>query len=173
MVELPKTEQELQDLIDKAVSAKVDELTAKHNNDMAGVRKSYEDKIKKAQDQANMSVEEKAQQLAKEKEEATQQELTELRAYKKTSVLKERLAKENLPSYFANDNRLLSAEDGELDKAIKTVKGEYEASLPKGNTHSSVVQVTGNATNPNGGGDNKDKAYNSLGGVLKNVLGDK
>ena len=170
MVELPKTEQELQELIDKAVSAKVEELTAKHNNDMAGVRKSYEDKIKKAQDQANMSVEEKAQQLAKEKEEATQQELTELRAYKKSSLLKERLVKENLPVYFANDNRLLSAEDGDLDKAIKTVKSEYEASLPKGNTHSSVVQVTGNTNQPNGN-ESKDKAYASMGGVLKNVLG--
>ena len=170
MGELPKTETELQELIDKAVNAKVEELTAKHNNDMAGVRKSYEDKIKKAQEQANMSVEEKAQQLAKEKEEATQQELTELRAYKKTSVLKERLAKENLPSYFANDNRLLSAEEGDLDKVIKTVKGEFEASLPKGTTHSSVVQVTGANPQPNGG-DTKDKAYASMGGILKDVLG--
>ena len=146
MVELPKTEQELQALLDQAVKAKEDELTAKHNNDMAGLRKSHEEKLKKAQEQANLSAEEKAQQLAKEKEEATQQELTELRAFRKSTLLKDRLAKENLPSYFANDNRLLNAEEGELDKAIKVVKGEYEASLPKGNTHSTVVNTAGGNT---------------------------
>ena len=154
MVELPKTEQELDALIEEQVKAKIEELTSKHNGEMASLRKSYDDKIKKAQEQANLTAEEKAQQLAQEKEQQTQQELSELRAFKKSSVLKERLTKEGLPTYFANDNRLITAEEGDLDKVIKVVKGEYEASLPRGNTHSTVVP-TGNGQKPNAGGDNK------------------
>ena len=169
MVELPKTEQELNALIDEKVNAKVEELTSKHNGEMASLRKSYDEKIKKAQDQANLSAEEKALELAKEKEQQTQQELTELRAYKKSNVLKERLAKEGLPSYFANDNRLLSAEDGDLDKAIKVVKTEYDATLPKGNTHSSVVQTITTTAQTNSG--NKDKANAEMNSVLKGMLG--
>ena len=63
MVELPKTEQELNDLINASVQAKVEELTAKHNSDMASQRIKYENDIKKAKEQANMS----AEQIAQEK----------------------------------------------------------------------------------------------------------
>ena len=170
MVELPKTEQELNALIEEKLNAKVEELTSKHNGEMASLRKSYDDKLKKQQEQANLSAEEKARQLAEEKEQQTQQELSDLRAFKKSTTLKERLTKEGLPSYFANDNRLLSAEDGDLDKAIKVVKGEYEANLPKGNTHSSVVQVT--TSNPtNNSGADKEKANAEVNSMLKGMLG--
>ena len=170
MVELPKTEQELNALIEERVNAKVEELTSKHNGEMANVRKSYEDKMKKAQEQANLTAEEKALQLAKEKEQETQQELTDLRAYKKTSILKEKLAKEGMPSYFANDNRLLSAEEGDLDKVLKSVKTEYEATLPKGNAHSSVIQTTTQPANSNAGSDRED-AFRKAGEVLQQAFG--
>ena len=170
MVELPKTEDELNTLIESKVNAKVEELTSKHNGEMANMRKSYEDKIKKAQDQANLTAEEKAQQLAKEKELETQQELNDLRAFKKSTTLKERLTKEGLPSFLANDNRLLSAEEGDLDKVIKVVKGEYEANLPKGNTHSSVIQVTSQQATANKDS-LKDEAFRKAGEVLNNVFG--
>ena len=169
MVELPKTEQELNALIEEKLNAKVEELASKHNGEMASLRKSYDDKLKKAQEQANLSAEEKAQQLAKEKEQETQQELSDLRAFKKSTTLKERLTKEGLPSFFANDNRLLSAEDGDLDKVIKVVKTEYEANLPKGNTHSSVIQVT--TQQPSGKESEKEEAYRKAGEALQKVFG--
>ena len=170
MVELPKTEDELNTLIESKVNAKVEELTSKHNGEMATMRKSYEDKIKKINDQANLSAEEKAKQLAEEKEKLTQQELSDLRAFKKTTTLKERLTKEGLPSFLANDNRLLSAEDGDLDKVIRVVKGDYEANLPKGNTHSSVIQVTTQQAKTNGDSA-KEEAYRKAGDVLNKVFG--
>lgn len=170
MVELPKTEQELNALIEEKLNAKVEEMTSKHNGEMASLRKSYDEKIKKAQEQANLTAEEKALQLAKEKEELTQQELSDLRAFKKSTTLKERLTKEGLPSFLANDNRLLSAEEGDLDKVIKVVKTEYEANLPKGNTHSSVIQVT--TQQPQASGDSaKEEAFRKAGEVLDKAFG--
>lgn len=169
MVELPKTQEELQTLIDSAVNSKVDELNAKHNNDMAGLRKSYEDKIKKTQDQANMSAEEKAKQLAEEKEKALNDELVELRSFKKKTNLEAKLEKEGLPKYFSNDNRLLSAEDGELDKVLKVVKEEYNGSLPKGNQHSSVVQTATGSVQQQGQ-DQKQVAYDKAAESLKNLF---
>ena len=170
MVELPKTEQELNALIEEKVSAKVDELNSKHNGEMANLRKSYEDKMKKQQEQANLSAEEKAQQLAKEKEQETQQELNDLRAFKKTTTLKERLTKEGLPSFFANDNRLLSAEEGDLDKMIKVVKTEYEANLPKGNTHSSVIQTTVQPAQTSKDSE-REEAFRKAGDALQQAFG--
>ena len=51
MTELPKTEQELNDLIDAKVQEKIAEETAKHNGAMASMRKKYEDDLKKAKEQ--------------------------------------------------------------------------------------------------------------------------
>lgn len=170
MVELPKTEQELNALIEEKLNAKVEEMTSKHNGEMANLRKSYEDKMKKKEEEANLSAEEKAKKLAEEKEQETQQELNDLRAYKKSNTIKERLTKEGLPVYLANDNRLLSAEEGDLDKAIKVVKADYEANLPKGNTHSSVIQVT--TQQPQASGDSaKEEAFRKAGEVLDKAFG--
>ena len=170
MVELPKTEQELNALIEEKVNAKVEEMSSKHNGEMANLRKSYEDKMKKQQEQANLTAEEKAKALAEEERKATQQELSELRAFKKTTTLKERLTKEGLPSFFANDNRLLSAEEGDLDKVIKTVKSEYEADRPKGNQHSSVIQTTTQPASTGKEGE-KEEAYRKAGEALNKVFG--
>ena len=167
MVELPKTQEELDALIEEKVNAKVEELTSKHNNDMASLRKSYDEKIKKIQNEANMSAEDKAKQLAEEQAKAKEQEFNELVAFKKTTLLKERLVKENLPAYFANDNRLLNAEEGDLDKVIKTVKTEYEASLPKGNQSSTVVPVS--TTTPSSS--KESKGLEGFAKVLEEAVG--
>lgn len=169
MVELPKTEQELDALIQERVKAREDELTSKHNGEMASLRTKHDAEIKKVKDQASLSVEEKARLLAEEKEQETQKELNDLRAFKKGKILEERLAKEGLPSYFKNDTRLLSAEDEQLDTAIKSVKKEYEDTLPKGNTHSSVVQTHSNPTVSKQ--DETQEVYNKAGDVLKNIIG--
>ncbi len=167
-IELPKTEQELNDLIEAKVKEKETELESKHNGQMATLRKKYDDDIKKAKEQAGLTAEQLAQEKVKEQYEADQKELNELRAYKKTSEISQKLAKEGLPSYFKNDTRLLNAEAGELDKVIKDVKKEYEASLPKGATHSTVVQQ-----NAQGQKQTNDKAelYASVGESIKNALG--
>lgn len=113
------------------------ELQAKHNSEMANMRKKNESEVAKAK----MSAEELAKAQAEEEKLALETELNDLRNYKKQNVLTERLAKENLPSFFKNDTRLLNAKDDkELDNAIKSIKNEYASSQPKGATHSTVVQ---------------------------------
>lgn len=146
MVELPKTEEELQTLINQKLEEQKEAHKRELNEIAYKTRKEEEAKLEKYKNDMKLSDEERAKKLAEEKEKALNDELNDLRAFKKTSAIKDRLAKENLPAYFANDNRLLNAEEGELDKVIKVVKGEYEASLPKGNTHSTVVNVANGNT---------------------------
>ena len=165
-MELPKTEQELNDLIDAKVNEATEKLTAQHNGQMATLRKKYDDDLKKAKEQAGLTAEQLAEEKIKEQNEARDRELSELRAYKKSSILTEKLAKEGLPNYFKNDTRLLNAEDGDLDKAIKDVKKEYESTLPKGATHSTVVQ-TAQGQKPK---DDKTELYASVGESIKNAL---
>lgn len=167
MTELPKTEAELQALLDAKANEVTETLTAKHNGEMANLRKKQDDELKKAKEQANLSAEELAQQKIKEQQDADREELESLRAYKKSNELASRLAKEGLPDFFKNDARLLSAEDGNLDKVIKDVKKEYEATLPKGATHSTVVSTP---TGAKPQGDGKTAAYEAMGEALKGIL---
>lgn len=167
MTELPKTEQELNDLIAQKVQEKADELTAKHNGEMATQRKKYDDELKKAKEQAGKTAEEIAQEKIKEQQERDAQELTELRQFKKNTVLGEKLKKEGLPDYFKNDTRLLNAEDGDLDKVVKDIKKEYDSYLPKGATHSTVVPNAQNQPPV----DKKQDAYNKMGEALKELTG--
>ena len=157
------TETELQAKIEDAVAKATQELEKKHNAEMYNARKE----IKELKN-ASLSQEERQQQELKEKELALGQELNDLRVFKKSTILNEKLAKENLPSYFKNDNRLLTADDGDIDKVIKDIKKEYEASLPKGNTHSTVVQQSGSQTPIIS---DKDKANLEFGKALKDALG--
>ena len=148
-MDLPKTEQELQTLIDDAVSKATATLTAQHNDAMAKERIKYDKKLDDFKKSMELSEEERAKKLAEEQAKAITDELNDLRAYKKGTELANRLEKEGLPKYFVNDNRLLNASDNDLDKAIKVVKGEYEATLPKGNQHSTVVNMGGGDNQPN------------------------
>ena len=170
MTELPKTEQELNDLIEAKVNEATEKLTAQHNGAMANLRKKYDDDLKKAKEQANLSAEELAQEKIKEESEAKDKELNELRAYKKQSVLTEKLAKEGLPAHFKYDTRLLNAEEGELDKVIKDVKKEYDQTLPKGATHSTVVQTSTTSAQPKSD-DKQTAAFEALGSALQQALG--
>lgn len=172
-MELPKTEQELQAIIESAVNDAVkkatDELIAKHNGEMATMRKKHDDQLKKVREESSMSAEELAQKRADELAQANAQELADLRAFKQGTILKEKLTKAGLPSYFINDNRLLSAEEGELDKVIKVVKAEYDASQPSGTTHSSVVQVSGSGAKPTQSSTEQanEQMGNAIGELLK------
>lgn len=168
MTELPKTEQELNDLIAAKVQEKADEMTAQHNGAMANMRKKYENDLAKAKEQAGKTAEEIAQERIKEQQEADQKELAELRAYKKSGEISKRLAKEGLPDFFKNDTRLLNAEDGTVDKVIKDIKKEYDASLPRGATHSTVVQTSTTGGNPQE--TEKDKAFEKMGEAIKSLI---
>lgn len=167
MTELPKTEQELNDLIDAKVQQVVAEETAKHNGQMANMRKKYEDDLKKAKEQAGLTAEQIAQEKIKEQDEAKDRELNELRAFKKSSVISQKLAKEGLPDFLKNDTRLLNADDSNIDKVIKDVKKDYEAGLPKGATHSTVVQTASGQKPTN----DKSQVYEAVGEALKQALG--
>lgn len=157
------TEAELNAKIEEAVGTATKDLIAKHNSEMAKMRKENKD-LK----DANLSADDRAKKEFEEQQEATLKELSELRAYKRSSLISERLAKEGLPTYFRNDNRLLTAEEGNLDKVIKEIRKEYEATLPKGNQHSSVVNQSGGVkpnTTP------QSEAYAQLGSALKDIIG--
>lgn len=169
METLPKTEQELTALIEAKVKEATDQLEAKHNGAMATMRQKYDADIKKAREQANLTAEELAKQKIEEQREADQKELAELRNYKKTNELSQKLDKAGLPQHFKYDTRLLNAEDGSLDKTISEVKKEYEATLPKGATHSTVVN-SGGGTQTNKGGD-KSALYESVGSTIREALG--
>lgn len=168
MVELPKNEAELQALLDAREQETAEKWKAKHDGEMASMRKKHDEELKRAKEQANMTAEELAEQKYKEQQEAKDKELNELRAYKKQGIIGSKLEKEGLPSFFKNDSRLLNAEEGDYDKVIKEIKKEYEAALPKGATHSTVVpnaQGSGNKQQ-----DDKQAAFNAFGEALKEVV---
>jgi len=168
-MELPKTEQELNDLVEAKVNEATEKLVAKHNSDMANMRKKYDDDIRKEKEKAGLTAQEIAEQKIKEQQEADQKELNDLRAYKKSNEISSRLAKEGLPSYFKNDTRLLNASETELDKVVKDVKKEYESTLPKGATHSTVVQTAFGQTPKDG--DKKAQVNEAVGDAIKKSLG--
>ena len=168
MTELPKTEQELNDLIAAKVQEKTDELTSQHNGQMATMRKKYESDLAKAKEQANMTAEQIAAEKVKEQQEAKDNELNELRQFKKNTILTEKLKKEGLPDFFKNDTRLLNAEDGNVDKVIKDIKKEFEAFQPKGATHSTVVPTQNQTVNKQQ--DDKGVAFEKMGDALKELI---
>lgn len=149
---------ELDAKINEAVEAATANLNSKHNADMAKLRKENTDLRNASKSQ---------EQLKQEQDEAVANELAELRSFKKGKVIEERLAKEGLPTFLKNDARLLNASDDDFDKTLKEVKKEYEAYIPKGNQHSSVV-------NTNTGGpalSEKDQANLAFGKALKDLVG--
>ena len=167
-MELPKTDAELQALLDAKAQEVTDNLTAQHNGAMANMRKKYESDLAKVKEQASMSAEQIAEQRIKEQQEHDAQELAELRQFKKTSELSERLKKEGLPDFFKNDTRLLNANDGDVDKVIKDIKKDFEASQPKGATHSTIIQSASNQPSQN---DAKSQVFEQVGNALKDALG--
>lgn len=169
MVELPKTQEELDALLSERENQTRESITKEFNDKFAKQRTQHQNEIDKLKADMGKSAEQLAEERIKEQQERDANELAELRNFKKQTILGEKLAKEGLPSYFKNDNRLTSAEDGDLDKVIKEVKKEYELTLPKGNTHSSVVQQSG--SKPTQQLSEKEQAYESLGNVLKEVVG--
>ena len=168
MVELPKTEEELKALLDARAEEVTKELNAKHDRDMSALRVKHKKELDEAQLSQEQLAEKKAQELQAEKE----QELNDLRTFKRTTIIKEKITSAGLPQYFVNDVRLQSAEEGDLDKVVKVIKTDYEATLPKGSTHSTVVQ-TGGTTTPKGGtsgGKTDGPDYSPLAGALEEVL---
>ena len=155
------TEEELNARIEEAVNSKTKDLIAKHNGEMATSRK----RIKELEN-ANMSQEDLEKKVREEQDKALQDELTELRSYKKGKVIEERLAKEGMPTFLKNDSRLLNANESDLDKVIKDVKKDYESYLPKGNQHSTVVQTSTNVPQKT-----EDQAKKEFGQALKELIG--
>lgn len=169
MVELPKTDAELQALLEENSNAIREELKKEYDNKFAEQRKKHDNEIAKIKADAGKTAEQLADERIKEQQDKDANELLELRAFKKNTILGEKLQKEGLPSYFKNDNRLLTAEDGDLDRVIKDIKKEYEATLPKGNTHSNVIQQ-GGSVSPTIGKSTEQIANEKMGEFLDNML---
>lgn len=151
------TQAELDAKVEEAVKSATDELVKKHNKEMYDSRQE----LKKLKDASKDQ-----ETLKREHDEEIERELNDLRAFKRTSIIGDKLAKEGLPTYLKNDSRLINAEDGELDKVIKIVKKDYEDSIPKGNAHSNVIPTGGIAPV-----DNKEDAKVQFGKALKDLVG--
>lgn len=164
-MELPKTEEELQLLINQKLEEQKEAHKAEVNAAAANARKDAEAKLEKYKQQQALTDEERAQAIAKEKEDQLNAELNDLRAFKKKAVLEARLEKEKLPKYLANDARLISAEDEQFEKVLKEVRKDYEGSLPNGNTHSTVVQTTTREA-----GKSADKGQGEFAETLKSLI---
>lgn len=159
MEKIELTEEELQAKIDEAVKTKVAEkeaeLKKQHDSDMAQMRISAKDAqekaVKKAVEEANLSTEEKAKKESEEKFAELERENAELKAYKHQTVVTDALAKEKLPVFLKNDSRLVGAKtEEELANAIKSVKEDYEGSLPKGSIINTNVGGGNGQTQPKG-----------------------
>lgn len=169
MVELPKDEAELQAYVDSKIQERETDWKKEKDKEFAAQRTKHQAEIDKIKADMGKSAEQIAEERIKEQQEKDAKELAELRSYKKNTILAEKLAKEGLPSHFKYDTRLLSAEDGDLDKVIKDVKKEYEATLPKGNTKSTIIQQGGNRVETNK--DDHTRALESLGNSIKEIIG--
>ena len=154
------TQAELDAKINEAVETATKDLTAKHNSDMAKIRKENTELRNASKTQ---------EQLKQEQDDALQTELNELRAYKKGKIIEDRLAKEGLPTFFKNDNRLLTATDENFDKVVKEIRKEYEATMPKGSQSSTVVQTNSVPPQVN----EKDRVNEAFGKALKELVNGK
>lgn len=154
------TQEELNAKINEAVETATKDINSKHNDAMAKLRKENTELRNASKSQEQIKV---------EQDQAIQNELNELRAFKKSKVIEDKLAKEGLPTYFKNDTRLLNASDEDFDKIVKEVKKDYESSMPKGNQHSSVIQTS--TTTPTDRQNEKDKANAEFGKVLQKLVG--
>lgn len=130
------TEEQVQEMLEKAKAEKEAELVAKHNQEMANLRqKDKEEKEKavaKATEEAKLSAEELASKKADEERKAREQEIAELKAFKQKAELKDALEKAECPTLFINDSRLLNSTSENRDEVIKTIKEEWEKTLPNG-----------------------------------------
>lgn len=136
--------------VNEAVEKATKDLVAKHNSEMANLRVSHKAELDKLQENAKLSAEELAKKQASEELDSLKKTNEELMSYKKDRELVDLLTKEGLPTWFKNDTRLLSAEEGKIGEVIKTIKGEYEGSLPKGANQSTIVDTgSGVNTKPN------------------------
>ena len=86
-MELPKTEGELQTLIEEEIKKATEVLETKHNGAIASIRKEYDTKLAKYKEEQKLSDEERAKKLAEEKELALNNELNDLRSFKKATIL--------------------------------------------------------------------------------------
>lgn len=169
MEEFPKTQEELDALLNERETQIRESVTKEFNDKFAKQRTLHQAEIDKIKADMGKSAEQLAEERIKEQQAQDAKELEELRSFKKQTILGDKLAKEGLPSFFKNDNRLTSAEDGDIDKVIKDIKKEYESALPKGNSHSSVIQQ--GVGKGNRQLTEQEEAYESLGNALKSLVG--
>ena len=149
------TDEELQQVIAQKLAdeltKKTEELTAKHNSDMAQFRKNAqkerEEAIEKAKADAKLSAEELAKKQNEEALTEKEKELAELRGFKQLALIKDKLAEAKLPTFLSNDARLLNSKtDDELKTAIEAVQKDFNSAIPSGGNINTNVQGKGNGT---------------------------
>ena len=160
--EKAQLEKEKQEAVAKAVEEAKAEMKKKHDEEMANQRikaKAEKDEaVKKAEENAKLTAEEKAKKELEEQQKAEHEELETLRLEKKLNDRKAQLVKAGVPEMFANDSRLINAEDDKVEDTINTIKAEWEKIAPQGATTSTNVNGKGSS-----GETDKFKEFRGLG----------
>ena len=102
-----------------------DKFQSEVNKTSAALRKKAEEDLKKA----TMTEAERLASEAKEEKERLTRELGELKAEKSLNAKKSALNEAKLPSFYANDLRLVNAKDEEVKEVLKTLSKEYNEFL--------------------------------------------
>lgn len=124
------------------------ELTTSKNATAKSVREAEEKKFAREK----MTVEERVKAEYEEKLNSLSSEAEELRKYRKTTIVKEKLNNAKLPQRYLFDVRLVQAEEGKEDDVIKQLAKEYEsevAQFSKSNQKSTEPFKSGNQTENN------------------------
>lgn len=104
MEEITLTEEELQKRIDDAVSKKTEEIKAENDEKFASYRKKRDEQeqkaVAKAVEDAKLSTEDLEKKKHEEENKQKEEELAELRAFKKSATLEAKLTEKGLPSFF-------------------------------------------------------------------------
>lgn len=159
-------EEKIKEAVSKAVADKETELKKQHGTEMASLRTSKDAEWKKKLDdavaEANLSADDKAKKKFEEEQKAKEEELAELRAYKKSGELEKKLIEKGLPTFFKNDSRLLNASEENIESVIETITGEFKQFSPNGGAKISTNVGTGAGKTPKSEQEKKFEAFRNV-----------
>ena len=122
----------------EALKRELDSIKGSIDERVNKASKAEREKYEKQLAKAKMTAEEALKTEQDEKWTAINTELNTLKTEKKQFMVKEHLAKSELPSFFQNDTRLVNAEPDQIETVVKALKKEYSEYM-KETTKSAVV----------------------------------
>ena len=151
-----KVEKTVEERVNEAVAKLNAEWQQKWDNELTTTKNATAKSVREAEEKKfareKLTVEERAKAEWEEKYNNLATEAEELRKYRKTTTLKEKLSGAKLPQRYLYDVRLVNAEDGKEDAIIKDLAKEHEAEIAqysKSNQNSTEPFKSGNQKQDN------------------------